>query len=104
MSVCFLTEEGRFLARVEGPVSGNVLLRRAQYRRTDDARACGELVRSFVIGKLLNQRTVIRRALRDHEENLVSGEHKSLLKAEERLTSKVISSFAGDGPGQPARN
>ncbi len=89
VSVCFLTEEGRFLARVEGPVSGNVLLRRAQYRRTDDARACGELVRSFVIGKLLNQRTVIRRALRDHEENLVSGEHKSLLKAEERLTSSV---------------
>ena len=36
VAVAFLTENGRFLARVQGPVSGNVLLRREQYRRADD--------------------------------------------------------------------
>lgn len=89
VSVCFLTEEGRFLARVEGPVSGNVLLRREQYRRTDDVRACGELVRSFVIGKLLNQRAVIRRALRDHSDNLLGAELQSLTAAEERVSAAI---------------
>ena len=64
--VSFMGRNGRFLARVEGPVSGNVLLRRSQYRATDDTEMTGTLVRSFVIGKLLNQRTVVRRALRDH--------------------------------------
>ena len=37
--VSFLTEHGRFLARVEGPISGNVLLRREQYRQADDENA-----------------------------------------------------------------
>ena len=36
VAVSFMTENGRFLARVQGPVSGNVLLRREQYRRADD--------------------------------------------------------------------
>ncbi|HAS88976.1 MAG TPA: subtype I-C CRISPR-associated endonuclease Cas1, partial [Desulfovibrio sp.] len=36
LSVSFLTENGRFLAEVKGPQSGNVLLRREQYRRADD--------------------------------------------------------------------
>jgi len=42
----FLTENGRFLARVQGPVSGNVLLRREQYRRADSpefSRCDGEV-------------------------------------------------------------
>jgi CRISPR-associated protein Cas1 len=64
--VCFLSEHGRFLARIEGAVSGNVLLRREQYRRADDREATTALVRPIVTGKALNSRAVIRRALRDH--------------------------------------
>ena len=41
VGVSFLTEHGRFLARVQGPVSGNVLLRREQYRRADDLECFG---------------------------------------------------------------
>jgi CRISP-associated protein Cas1 len=41
---------------VEGPVSGNVLLRREQYRRSDEAEGCAAIVRSLVVGKALNQR------------------------------------------------
>ncbi|WP_420267182.1 CRISPR-associated endonuclease Cas1, partial [Candidatus Magnetominusculus dajiuhuensis] len=37
VAISFMTEYGRFLAKVQGPVSGNVLLRREQYRRADDS-------------------------------------------------------------------
>ena len=39
VTITFLTEHGRFQARVEGAVSGNVLLRREQYRRADSEAA-----------------------------------------------------------------
>lgn len=64
--VSFLTEYGRFLARVSGPVSGNVLLRREQMRRADNTEAVCELARNFILGKLANSRTVLQRAVRDH--------------------------------------
>lgn len=64
--VSFLTERGKFLARVTGPVSGNVLLRREQVRRTDKPGDTLEIARSFVLGKLANSRTVLQRAQRDH--------------------------------------
>ena len=64
--ISFLSEHGKFLARVHGPVSGNVLLRREQYRRADDADARAELARAFVVGKILNSRTVLMRGARDH--------------------------------------
>ncbi len=50
ISVCYLSPNGKFLARVEGPVSGNVLLRREQYRRTDDGLRCASIVRNLLIG------------------------------------------------------
>lgn len=67
-SVCmaFLTERGHFLARVEGGTSGNVLLRREQYRASDCPDRCNDLARSVVTGKLLNARNVLLRAGRDH--------------------------------------
>lgn len=49
VAISFLSEHGRFLARVEGPVSGNVLLRRAQHRAADDPAATAALARSVVI-------------------------------------------------------
>jgi CRISP-associated protein Cas1 len=66
ITISFLGMYGKFLARVEGPVAGNVLLRREQYRRSDDAAACAALVRNLLVGKIHNQRAVLQRALRDH--------------------------------------
>ena len=66
VGMSFLSENGRFLARVVGPQSGNVLLRREQYRRADDEAATAAIVRSLIAGKTINQRAVLRRALRDH--------------------------------------
>ena len=68
VTVSFLTEHGRFLSRVVGPVSGNVILRRTQYRWADDEERAAELARSFVLGKVLNSRVVLQRAARDHSE------------------------------------
>ncbi len=65
VTVSFLSEHGRFLARVCGPTTGNVLLRRDQYRRTDDEARCLEIVRALVAAKITNSRAVLLRFLRD---------------------------------------
>ncbi len=68
ISVSFLTPQGRFLASVRGFTSGNVLLRRQQYRLADDPDSSAEIARACVIGKLANYRTVLRRAAREHQQ------------------------------------
>ena len=67
--VTFLSEHGSFLARVEGPVSGNVLLRVAQTKALDDISHTRTLAISFVAGKILNARTILQRRIRDHGED-----------------------------------
>lgn len=66
--VSFLTENGRFLARVQGPTSGNVLLRREQYRRAESPSASAAIARAFIAAKIANARTLLLRALRDRPE------------------------------------
>lgn len=80
VAVSFLSEYGRFLARVDGPQSGNVLLRREQYRRADDGEKSADLARMFVLGKLNNARTVLQRHLRDHPESAGNPEIESLVQ------------------------
>ncbi|WP_148713843.1 type I-C CRISPR-associated endonuclease Cas1c [Chitinolyticbacter meiyuanensis] len=83
--VSYLSPNGKFLARVEGPVSGNVLLRREQYRRSDDAAGCAAIVRHLLIGKVHNQRAVLGRALRDHGDKLAEPARAELEQAHRRL-------------------
>ncbi|HBC89779.1 MAG TPA: subtype I-C CRISPR-associated endonuclease Cas1 [Lentisphaeria bacterium] len=64
--VSFLSEHGKFFAKVQGPVSGNVLLRKAQYRFSDDVLQSANIARHVLAGKLCNCRTVLNRFLRDH--------------------------------------
>lgn len=70
VGLSFLTENGRFMARVQGPVSGNVLLRREQYRRADASDYSADMARCFVTGKIANSRAVLQRALRDHSDKI----------------------------------
>jgi len=65
VAVSFLTEHGHFLARVQGPVNGNVLLRRGQYRRADNAAGSAAIACAVVIGKVANSRTVLLRGARE---------------------------------------
>lgn len=84
--ISMLSRTGRFLARVEGQTSGNVMLRRAQYRATDDGVATAKLASHIVTGKLLNQRIVVRRALRDHGATMAPEDQERLKVCERRLT------------------
>jgi CRISPR-associated protein Cas1 len=82
----FLEPNGRFLARVEGPRSGNVLLRRSQYRTADSPDGATDIVRAIVAAKSANQRTVIQRALRDHGASTADAAREALSAAELRLS------------------
>lgn len=86
ISMTFLTETGRLLARVDGPVSGNVLLRRKQFRDADDVFACVALSRCFVAGKIHNCRANLLRAAR---ENPSEEDQVSLRWAAEELASAI---------------
>lgn len=87
--VSYLSTQGRFLARVEGPIAGNVLLRRAQYRITDDAPRCGLVARHLLVGKLHNQRSVLGRGLRDHADKLNDEQQGRLQHAHKRLARLI---------------
>jgi len=89
VGVSLLSPNGRFIARVEGPRSGNVLLRRAQYRLADQAAQALPIVRAIVAAKAANQRAVLRRALRDHGEAMTAAHCEALTRAESRLTDVV---------------
>jgi CRISP-associated protein Cas1 len=80
VSVSFLTEYGRFLARIKGPVSGNVLVRREQYRRADDETISSEIAVSILSAKISNCRKVLQRFLRDHGDKDVAEQVKLLVK------------------------
>jgi CRISPR-associated protein Cas1 len=85
VAVSFLTDHGKFLARIEGPQGGNVLLRRRQYRAADDAAATLVIVRALVSVKAANQRAVLRRALRDHGADLAEADRLRLDDAQRRI-------------------
>ena len=83
ITLVVLDRAGRFQARIEGPVAGNVLLRRAQYRASDTPE---DIVRSFVLGKVSNQRTVLMRGLRDYGMEVAPSERERIEAAAARLS------------------
>ena len=83
VGVSFLSEQGRFLARVQGPVSGNVLLRRQQYRIADETAASLPVIRTIVTAKIANSRVVLLRAAREVAD---SARETALREAARRLT------------------
>lgn len=89
VTISFLSEWGRFYARVQGPVSGNVLLRRAQYRCADDEEISAEIARAIVVAKVANSRTVLLRATRDHPDSVNVAE----IEAAARRLGQVLNSL-----------
>ena len=65
IALVLLDSHGRFKARLEGAVSGNVLLRQAQFARGADAAFTLDMARSFVAGKIKNTRQVLQRGARE---------------------------------------
>lgn len=94
--ISLLSRNGKFLARINGPVSGNVLLRREQYRRADDQEACAILARSMIIAKIANSKSVLMRFTRDHSGYPNYEELKTAARKLARLLAKLKRSLPID--------
>jgi CRISPR-associated protein Cas1 len=99
VAVSFLTEHGKFLARVVGSTHGNVLLRRAQYRIADNEEPRAGIARAMVIGKVSNCRVVLLRAAR---ERLPVPEATELEEAARRL-AMILSRLESPRPIEETR-
>ncbi len=90
--ISFLNEFGKFLARVHGPISGNILLRKEQFRRSDDLDKSAAIAKNLVVGKILNAKAVLSRFIRDHQQN-----NANVLSAISRLKENLtIIKMAGN--------
>lgn len=85
-SVAWLGAGGRFQARAEGPINGNILLRQAQYRAANTQTIVLQLARAFIAGKLRNSRTVLMRGAR---ESAVEAEKVALVHAARLIAGHV---------------
>ncbi len=65
IALVLLNDNGRFKARLEGAVSGNVLLRQAQFQRAADPAFALDMARACVAGKIKNTRQVLQRGARE---------------------------------------
>lgn len=86
ISLCFMTQRGRFLARVCCESRGNVLLRKQQYRLSDDENTSCQIARNFIFGKVYNSRWVLERTLRDHALRV---EGEKIKKAGQQLAGQL---------------
>lgn len=66
VALSFHNPHGKFLASTNGFTSGNILLRREQYRRADHEPASLAIAANMIAAKLANTRTILMRAARDH--------------------------------------
>ena len=66
ISLCYMSPQGKFLARVSGRVKGNVILREQQYRSFLDDGQSLDIAKNCILGKIYNARWVLERATRDH--------------------------------------
>lgn len=104
-SVVWLDRAGRFRARLEGPVNGNILLRQAQFRAAEDPKLAFTIARAIVAGKLRNSRQVLLRGARESK----SAEDRERLMAAARVLAyqirklpqaenlEALRGFEGDG-------
>lgn len=107
-SLVLLDERGRFKARLEGPVSGNILLRQSQHQRAGNAAFTLEFARSCLAGKLKNSRQLLMRAAREAAD---TAEEQSLTRTADNLAASLRALAAANDldilrgiEGEAARN
>ena len=90
VSLSFMTPQGRFICRIQGPTRGNVLLRKRQYTLSEDKDMSLHLAKLFITGKLFNTRSILQRYIRDngsdeaveHVIKQLNWQKKRIIKAE----------------------
>ncbi|TVR55560.1 MAG: type I-C CRISPR-associated endonuclease Cas1 [Puniceicoccaceae bacterium] len=88
VSLSFHTPHGKFLAAANGYTSGNIILRRAQYRAADQPEASLAIARNLVAAKITNSRQVLLRAARDHGTKSAQRTEK-LLTVSDQLAHRI---------------
>ena len=91
IGMAFYTEYGKFLARIQGKQTGNVLLRRAQYRWADIEEKSVSIARLMVAAKISNGRSVLMREIRNHGDNAILSEAVSRLAVSLRRVQQAQS-------------
>ena len=86
IALVLLDDNGRFKARLEGAVSGNVLLRQAQFQRVADAAFTLDMARACVAGKIKNTRQVLQRGAREAKSD---DEAKTLARLADDLAASL---------------
>ena len=86
VALVLLDDNGRFKARLEGAVTGNVLLRQAQFQRMADSAFTLEMARACVAGKIKNTRQVLQRGAREAK---VEYEAKALARLADDLAAAL---------------
>ena len=66
VALSFMTPQGRFICRMQGPIKGNVLLRKKQYSLSEDENVALHLAKLFILGKVFNTRSILQRYIRDN--------------------------------------
>lgn len=102
VSVSFHRPSGRLVARVTGFTPGNVLLRKAQFRISEDPARALELARVFVMAKVLNTRVLLLRSIRDHGDptrrlgDVAEKQRGVLTRIEQAATLDVLRGLEGE--------
>ena len=89
VSLTFLSPQGRFIARVQGPTRGNVLLRTEQYRLSENEDFALHISKLFIGGKIQNYRNILRRYERDYGSNDDIAEAVQALEVRKRDLNRV---------------
>ena len=86
IALVLLDDNGRFKARLEGAVTGNVLLRQAQFQRVADPVFTLDMARACVAGKIKNTRQVLQRGAREAKQE---AEAKALTRGADDLAASL---------------
>ena len=81
IAITFLSQSGSFRARVIGESRGNVLLRKQQYRISDNEEKSVSIARNFILGKVFNNRWILERMTRDHPLRIDIDKFKNVSKS-----------------------
>lgn len=97
VALTFLSPNGRFICRSQGPTKGNVLLRKAQYTLSDNQDYSLHLCKMFIAGKIQNYRNILQRSIRDNGDNVAIESSIASLKRYKELTLRAdnINSIRG---------
>lgn len=87
ISITFLTPSGKFLARVVGETYGNVVLRKTQYRISENEEQALKIAKNIIMGKIINSRNCIIRTIRDYKMRV---DVEALEKASTKLKESIV--------------